>query len=86
MTQSPNRPMLLIDVPCVSLKMGITARGFDEVADAVACAARAQGWNQVSVLSHSYGTFVTSVLTKRHPSLVRGVCLVDPVCLLVCYP
>lgn len=86
MKKYPNRPLLVIDVPCVSLRLGFEASGFEEVADVIAAAAHARGWSKISVFSHSYGTFVTSVLLKRHTSLVAGVCMVDPVCLLVCYP
>lgn len=44
------------------------------------------GWEHVAVLAHSYGTFVTARLCKRHPTLVRAMCIVDPVCMLTCFP
>ena len=34
---------------------------------------------QVSVVAHSYGTFVTSVLAQHHPERLHFACLIDPV-------
>jgi pimeloyl-ACP methyl ester carboxylesterase len=40
----------------------------------------------VSVIAHSYGTFVTSVLCQRQHHRITSACLIDPVCFGVFMP
>ena len=86
MHSAPGRPVLFVDVPSVSMRPGLGAMWFDQVADSIAACCAALGWHKVGVVAHSYGSFVTSRVVKRYPALVGGMCIIDPVCLMTCYP
>ena len=49
------------------------------LADDVAGLVRAEAGEPVVLVGHSLGTVVASALTVRHPALVRGLVLVDPI-------
>ena len=48
--------------------------------------AAVQGFARANVVAHSYGTMVASGLAKRHPSLLAGLTLIDPVCFAMFLP
>ena len=42
--------------------------------------------DQACFVGHSYGTFCTSRIVQLFPTAVHSVAMLDPVCLLTCYP
>ena len=84
--KAPTRPIMCIDIPCVSMRTGLEGTCFTKVADSVATCCSQLGWDHVAIAAHSYGTFVTSKICKRYPELVKGMCIMDPVCIMTCYP
>eukprot|EP01024_Parvocaulis_polyphysoides_P046699 TRINITY_DN4409_c0_g1_i18.p1 TRINITY_DN4409_c0_g1~~TRINITY_DN4409_c0_g1_i18.p1 ORF type:complete len:183 (-),score=21.06 TRINITY_DN4409_c0_g1_i18:263-811(-) len=44
------------------------------------------GIDRAHVVGHSYGTLVASALVNHYNHLVESICLVDPVCLMMCDP
>ncbi|KFM26926.1 hypothetical protein F751_4987 [Auxenochlorella protothecoides] len=71
----PGHPLLLVEVPHVSLRLCWQAAEVDEVARALAAALERHGFSRAVVMGHSYGTF-----------MVHSLVIMDPVCMLVCYP
>lgn len=45
-----------------------------------------QGHTRANVIGHSYGTLVASSLAKKHPQLLAGLTLIDPVCFAMFLP
>ncbi|KAL6784986.1 hypothetical protein ACKKBG_A01950 [Auxenochlorella protothecoides x Auxenochlorella symbiontica] len=82
----PGHPLLLVEVPHVSLRLCWQAAEVDEVARALAAALERHGFSRAVVMGHSYGTFVASRFTQLFPKMVHSLVIMDPVCMLVCYP
>lgn len=82
----PNTPFLMVEVPHVALRLCWEAQGVDDVARAVIAMLRRHGYRRACLVGHSYGTFVVSRLLALAPELVHSASVLDPVCMLTCYP
>lgn len=82
----PAHPVLLVEVPHVALRLCPEAVAVDEVARGVRAALAARGYEEAVVVGHSYGTFVASRFVQLYPECVHALALLDPVCMLICYP
>ncbi|KDD72401.1 hypothetical protein H632_c3394p0 [Helicosporidium sp. ATCC 50920] len=83
----PGHAMILLEVPHVSLRWSSKGATPVEavVAEAVA-ALDALGAPRACVIAHSYGTFCAAQLLSHHRARVASLAVIDPVCMLACYP
>lgn len=75
-----------MEMPHVSLRLGHCALEFDDVAQAAVDAVHHTGAARASFIGISYGSFCTSRILQLFPEVVHTVALLDPVCILTCYP
>ncbi|KAF6257737.1 Alpha/Beta hydrolase protein [Scenedesmus sp. NREL 46B-D3] len=73
-------PIIAVEFKGVSMRLGKVMTA-DEVAAAVVGMLDELGVQQACVLAHSYGTFIASLLVRRHPQRVASLYLLDPVCI-----
>lgn len=66
-----------MQVPHVSLRLCWQAEDVDDVADAVAAALDAHGYDRAVIIGHSFGTFVASRFVQLHPKVCWGLCHVQ---------
>jgi len=66
-------PILLLEVPHVSLRLQARASAVDDVAAAAAAAVRAEGFAEACWAAHSYGTFCVSRVRVLAPELVHSM-------------
>lgn len=71
-------PMLLLEVPHVSLRLQARASAVDDVAMAAVAAVRAEGFADACFVAHSYGTFCVSRVRALAPSLVHSMVRARP--------
>lgn len=45
-----------------------------------------QGYQKCTMVGHSYGTFVVSVLCREFKDLVDTAVFIDPVCMMLIHP
>jgi pimeloyl-ACP methyl ester carboxylesterase len=86
MKKCPNNPLILMEMPHVSLRVCRCAVEFDVVAQAAVDAVRRIGADRACFIGQSYGSFCTSRILQLFPEVVQSVVLLDPVCILTCYP
>lgn len=81
------RPLILLEVPHVSLRLrSRRAQPVDDVAAAAVAVLARHGHDDAAFVAHSYGTFCVSRICQLHRRAVAAALLVDPVCCLTCYP
>ncbi|KAK9862700.1 hypothetical protein WJX84_006358 [Apatococcus fuscideae] len=80
------RPVVLLDLPHVSMRLWPRAMDIDDAAHAVAGILAIHQWPTSCIVAHSFGTFVASRLCQLHPACVQATVLIDPVCLMTCFP
>lgn len=91
MKASPASPIVVIEVPHVALRLSKEAVFVDEVAHVAVESVQelAPGGEKrvkACFIAHSYGTFIASRIVQRYPDAVQSIALIDPVCLMTCYP
>jgi hypothetical protein len=74
----PGTPMLLLEVPHVSLRLQLRAQAVDDVAHAAAQILWRHAFGDACFVAHSYGTFCVSRICQLHRSLVHSMvrCLI----------
>ena len=70
--ENQRRPVILLDLPHVSMRVYPKGLDIDDVADALAAILASHNWAKACVVAHSYGTFVASRLCQLHPSCVHA--------------
>ncbi|GAX85025.1 hypothetical protein CEUSTIGMA_g12445.t1 [Chlamydomonas eustigma] len=83
---STGRPVICMKIRHISMQLTRYIPMACEVAEDVIQVIDSLGVEQVSVVAHSYGTFVASVLAQRHGHRLHSACLIDPVCFGVFMP
>lgn len=73
----PSTPMILLEVPHVSLRLQLRAMSVDDVAHAAAQILWRHSYQEACFVAHSYGTFCASRICQLHRSLVHS--MVSPV-------
>lgn len=73
---------MVIEMPHVSLRLGVEAPRLDTLADGITNSFV----GKATFIAHSYGTFVVSKILHKYPDRVAHVVLLDPVTLLTCHP
>ncbi|ORZ22379.1 Alpha/Beta hydrolase protein [Absidia repens] len=81
-----NRPMMLVELPYVSMRMVDDVPDAHIVVEDIKNMLHAHGYEHAVFVSHSLGTGVTSWLMTNAPSVVAGTILIDPICFLLHYP
>ena len=84
--EHPGSTVIAVQTKHISMRITASIPTATEVADEIASYLLSRGIAKVSVIGHSYGTLVASALTKRHPTLVAGLMLIDPVCFAMWLP
>ena len=75
-------PMLVIEVPYIALRVAEPdIRGPDATAEAIATALRSVNMERATIVSHSFGTVMTSWLLRHCRKCIHSVVLIDPVSL-----
>ena len=69
----PSTPMILLEVPHVSLRLQLRAMSVDDVAHAAAQILWRHSYQEACFVAHSYGTFVASRICQLHRSLVHSM-------------
>ncbi|KAG7668636.1 hypothetical protein Ndes2526B_g03740 [Nannochloris sp. 'desiccata'] len=86
MKACPQSPFILLEMPHVALRLCKEAETVDDVATAAVAAVHKLGFKQACFVGHSYGTFCISRIVQIFPEAVHSTALLDPVCMLTCYP
>jgi pimeloyl-ACP methyl ester carboxylesterase len=86
MKACPQSPFILLEMPHVALRLCKEAESVDDVAAAAVAAVHKLGYKQACFVGHSYGTFCVSRIVQLFPEAVHSTALLDPVCMLTCYP
>eukprot|EP01024_Parvocaulis_polyphysoides_P041496 TRINITY_DN38048_c0_g1_i2.p1 TRINITY_DN38048_c0_g1~~TRINITY_DN38048_c0_g1_i2.p1 ORF type:complete len:336 (+),score=22.50 TRINITY_DN38048_c0_g1_i2:55-1008(+) len=86
MREFPDHPLILTEMRHVAMRWTLRAKSINEVATDVATLFSKYGIDRAHVIGHSYGTFVASTLVNRYSHLVESICLIDPVCMMICEP
>lgn len=73
------RPVLVLEVRHVSLRLCGQARTVDDVAQAVMGMLRRHGVRRAHFAAHSFGTFVVAHLRHLYPHAIASMLLCDPV-------
>lgn len=73
-------PVVLVEHRHVSMRLCFSCPTVDDCVEAVAAMLDTQGYKKCIVVSHSYGTFVSSRFLRLHPERIQAMCLIDPVC------
>lgn len=85
-----HRPVMILLQPNISQDIFsphfLKPFGHHETTSAFRRVIAQRGWNQLDVLSHSYGSLVHSWLLKSLGSRIRRSCFVDPVCFQLWVP
>jgi pimeloyl-ACP methyl ester carboxylesterase len=85
--QHPCRSIYAVSYQHVSMRLSTTLLPTAaEVAEDIAAFLGSSGITKANIIGHSYGTLVASSLVKRHPALLSGLTLIDPVCFLMFLP
>src|SRR5262245_52750303 len=81
MTQNPHRKIILLELPCVAMRlceevvsMTDTLKAIDALVDGD------DGTERCTWVGHSFGTIVVGWVVRYQPHLVDGVVMIDPVC------
>ena len=69
----PSTPMILLEVPHVSLRLQLRAMSVDDVAHAAAQILWRHSYQEACFVAHSYGTFCASRICQLHRSLVHSM-------------
>ena len=86
MKACPGSSVIILEVPHVALRLCKEAESVDDVALAAVNAVKKLGAQQACFIGHSYGSFCVSRIVQLYPEAVHSIALLDPVCLLTCYP
>ncbi|KAK9804722.1 hypothetical protein WJX72_001924 [[Myrmecia] bisecta] len=86
MNAYPGHPIMLLEVRHVSLRLCLRATDVDDIAHAAAAILHRHGYQEACFVAHSFGTFCVSRICQLHREIVQSVVLIDPVCLLTCFP
>jgi pimeloyl-ACP methyl ester carboxylesterase len=86
MKACPQSPYILLEMPHVALRLCREAEAVDDVATAAVAAVHKLGFKQACFVGHSYGTFCISRIVQLYPEAVHSTALLDPVCMMTCYP
>ena len=86
MKACPKSPFILLEMPHVALRLCKEAESVDDVAAASVAVVQQLGVRQACFVGHSYGTFCVSRIVQLFPEAVHSTALLDPVCMLTCYP
>ncbi len=70
--ENQRRPVILMDLPHVSMRVWPQGLDIDDVADALAAILASHAWPKACVVAHSYGTFIASRLCQLHPACVHA--------------
>lgn len=86
MKACPQSPFILLEMPHVALRLCKEAESVDDVAAAAVAVVHSLGVRHACFVGHSYGTFCVSRIVQLFPEAVHSTALLDPVCMLTCYP
>ncbi|CRK12752.1 hypothetical protein BN1723_007431 [Verticillium longisporum] len=80
--------IIALEIMSVSSRITGEAMSKDEMCDEVACILKAHGWERVVLVSHSYGSIVTTHLLRapRTAKVIGPILFVDPVSFLLHLP
>ncbi|KAK9815867.1 hypothetical protein WJX72_010991 [[Myrmecia] bisecta] len=82
----PGRTIIVAEFAHVSLRVATRATAVDDIVDSVQALLKAHGVADACILAHSFGCFVASRLCQMHPKVVHSLALLDPVCMMLCFP
>ena len=71
--EGPRRPIVLLELPHVSMRLYHQGIDIDDVAHVVAEILANHGWPASCIVSHSFGTFVASRICQLHPACVHAL-------------
>ena len=67
------RPMVLLEMPHVSMRLSPRSMDMNDVADILAGVLKLHGWKTSCIVAHSFGTFIASRFCQMHLDLVKSV-------------
>lgn len=73
MCENPTSPLILLDIPHVSLRMGHRAIAFERIAEAAPAILCRHGYEDACFTGHSFGTFCISAVCQLFPMAVHSV-------------
>eukprot|EP01026_Neomeris_dumetosa_P079532 TRINITY_DN8702_c0_g1_i12.p1 TRINITY_DN8702_c0_g1~~TRINITY_DN8702_c0_g1_i12.p1 ORF type:complete len:281 (+),score=12.24 TRINITY_DN8702_c0_g1_i12:194-1036(+) len=86
MGQFHDRPIIVACFRNVSMRWGPTPKRMSDITANIVRYINQEGYDNVHLVGHSYGTIVASYMVQNYKKVVNAVCLLDPVCMLMCYP
>ncbi|KAG1451125.1 hypothetical protein G6F46_010283 [Rhizopus delemar] len=85
LTQSGRRPVFLVELPYVSMRLVDHVPSATETVKAIEGMLNRFGYTKAVFVSHSLGTGVASWVSRFAPHLIAGSVMVDPICFLLHY-
>eukprot|EP00899_Mesostigma_viride_P009905 jgi/Mesvir1/18916/Mv18903-RA.1 len=82
-SQRGSRPILMLELPHVSMKLGAAVPRMSTIARSAKRAMAEHGLGPALWVGHSLGTFIVAAVNELHPELIHSVVLIDPVCFLL---
>lgn len=87
MRSFPDRCIIVIEFVHVSMRLAAQTTTMDNIATSIAVGVlHKHDFKTTCVVAHSFGSFIASRLTQTYPQVVHSLALLDPVCLMTCYP
>lgn len=78
-----NRPVIVIEMPYVSLHIAPEVPSIAEHISAVEQILKEYNWEKTILMGHSFGTNVMSWIVQGIPQRVAGAVFLDPVCFML---
>ena len=66
-------PLIILDIPHVSLRMGHRAIAFERIAAAAPAILCRYGYKDACFIGHSFGTFCISVICQLFPATINSI-------------
>lgn len=81
-----NRPLFLVELPYVSMRMVEDVPTMEETVREIEEMLMSKGFSKATFVAHSLGTAVCAWIIKEARKRVSGCVLTDPICFLLHYP
>lgn len=82
---SLDRPIFLVELPYVSMRMVDYVPSATETVDEIQAMLTSFGYDKAVYISHSMGTGASSWIMNKAPQTVAGLVMIDPICFLLHY-
>lgn len=81
-----DRPLFLVEMPYVAMRLWEHIPTPFETAELVHGMLARHAFQRAALVGHSFGSISVAWVRKMRPQIVDSIVLIDPVCLLLCWP